>query len=178
MRLDLRNGLYGLFVSALALPEKNYFDSAERCAAELSSKEGDLEYLLDRVPRFARALRACRGLPARLEGLSRDLRVGAILFNQGLFFDCHEFLETAWKRREGREKIFIQGLIQAAAGFHKFELGSPSGAAGLLKSAAEKLGDAELGGVSFRDFSIKLLDSARRIEEGGFKIRNAPKMDS
>ncbi|HYE77871.1 MAG TPA: DUF309 domain-containing protein, partial [bacterium] len=51
--------------------------------------------------------------PAYLEGIR--------LFNGGCFFEAHEAWESAWLRAEGRERMFYQGLIQAAAAFVKLQ---------------------------------------------------------
>jgi predicted metal-dependent hydrolase len=40
---------------------------------------------------------------------------GVQLFNQGHFFEAHEAWEKAWKRSDGDERTFYQGIIQAAA---------------------------------------------------------------
>ena len=37
------------------------------------------------------------------------------LFNARLYWHVHEVLEELWKRREGREKDLLQGLILVAA---------------------------------------------------------------
>jgi Domain of unknown function (DUF309) len=39
---------------------------------------------------------------------------GINLFNNGKFFECHEAWEEVWKRSAGDEKLFYQGIIQAA----------------------------------------------------------------
>ena len=54
--------------------------------------------------------------------LDEELELAALLFDAGLYFDTHEFLETAWKRESGAKKTALQGLIQIAAGLHKLEL--------------------------------------------------------
>lgn len=41
---------------------------------------------------------------------------------EGRFFDAHEELEVAWKAADGETKILLQGLIQLAAGLHRWNL--------------------------------------------------------
>jgi hypothetical protein len=41
---------------------------------------------------------------------------------EGRFFDAHEELEAAWKAAEGETKVLLQGLIQIAAGLHRWNL--------------------------------------------------------
>ncbi len=43
----------------------------------------------------------------------------ARLYNAGLYWKAHEALEAAWGVAEGQDKDFLQGLIRAAAAFHK-----------------------------------------------------------
>lgn len=132
----------------------------------------DLAYLEDRVPRFLRALSNVRPPQSDLE----EIRIGQELFNAGLFFECHEYLESLWRRADGPLKRLVQGLIQAGAGFHKFELGSPSGAAGLLHQAAEKLEGPPEEGLDPRPFARALRESAEALQRGTLLLERAPRM--
>jgi len=49
-------------------------------------------------------------------------------FNAGKYFECHDTLEEIWMGTSGRERIFLQGLIQVSVGFYHFGNGNPSGA--------------------------------------------------
>ena len=65
---------------------------------------------------------------------------GIACFNRGQFFTCHEVLEEIWLAEPEAEKLFYQGLIQVAAGFHHVvEKKNPRGALSLLRAGAEKL---------------------------------------
>lgn len=68
---------------------------------------------------------------------------GADLFNRGLFWDAHEAWEELWLELEDEPKLFVQGLIQAAAAGHKaFVQRQPRGCVKLLATAIEKLSAA------------------------------------
>lgn len=68
------------------------------------------------------------------------LASGVQLFNQGQFWDAHEAWEEAWLEEEGEAKLFLQGLIQVAAGFHKATVqDQPRGCVKLLTAGLEKL---------------------------------------
>jgi uncharacterized protein len=70
----------------------------------------------------------------------RDLWVEGIeLFNAGAFFDCHEAWEEVWKRARGPEKLFYQGMIQAAVAILHVERGNPGGARSTWQKARAKL---------------------------------------
>jgi predicted metal-dependent hydrolase len=60
---------------------------------------------------------------------------------QGRFFEAHEELELAWKAAEGETKILLQGLIQIAAGLHRWSLHpeKTDGAFYLLDRGAQKI---------------------------------------
>ena len=64
---------------------------------------------------------------------------GIELFNQGKFFECHEAWEGVWKRSEGAEKLFYQGIIQAAVAILHAQRGSLDGASSLYSKASAKL---------------------------------------
>jgi predicted metal-dependent hydrolase len=71
---------------------------------------------------------------------ARDLWAEGIeLFNAGRFFDCHEVWEEVWKRASGAEKLFYQGMIQAAVAILHAERGNPRGALSTWDKARAKL---------------------------------------
>lgn len=43
---------------------------------------------------------------------------GVALFNNGEFWRAHEAWEGVWLRRSEESRLFYQGIIQAAAGYH------------------------------------------------------------
>lgn len=67
------------------------------------------------------------------------LERGAALFNAGAFFEAHDVWEDAWRQSEGDVRLFLQGLIQIAAGFVKLQRGEPRGMLLLLDEGAAKL---------------------------------------
>jgi Domain of unknown function (DUF309) len=67
---------------------------------------------------------------------------GLELFNRGEYFACHEVWEDLWRRSTGSDKLFYQGLIQAAAAILHAERASPRGAAAIWRKARVKLAAA------------------------------------
>ena len=65
---------------------------------------------------------------------------GIDLFNEGRFFECHEAWEQAWLRSSGDEKLFYQGMIQAAVAILHAQRGNLAGTRTLWKKARDKLG--------------------------------------
>jgi uncharacterized protein len=64
---------------------------------------------------------------------------GLALFNRGQYFACHEVWEELWLRSTGAEKLFCQGLIQAAVAILHAERGNARGAASTWRKTRAKL---------------------------------------
>ncbi|HEX9574514.1 MAG TPA: DUF309 domain-containing protein, partial [Myxococcales bacterium] len=74
-------------------------------------------------------------MTAAAPGTAAALRRGAALFDQGRFWDAHEAWEEAWLEEDGEVRLFLQGLIQVAAGYHKATVQlQPNGCVKLLRS--------------------------------------------
>jgi hypothetical protein len=69
----------------------------------------------------------------------REVRLGAALFDAGLFFEAHEYWEDVWRAAGPPERAFYHGLVQAAAGCYHAEKGNVHGASVLLGKARAKL---------------------------------------
>lgn len=67
------------------------------------------------------------------------LERAAALFNQKLFFECHDLLEEAWAEEHGEEKAFLRALIHISVGLYHLAAGNPQGAVNLLSSGVEGL---------------------------------------
>jgi predicted metal-dependent hydrolase len=65
---------------------------------------------------------------------------GLALFNAGRFFEAHDRWEILWRiKKNSTERIFCQGLIQAAAAILHAERGNLRGAASTYAKARAKL---------------------------------------
>ena len=73
------------------------------------------------------------------KGSAEYFEEGIELFNQGRFFDCHESWEEVWKQARGEQKLFYQGLIQAAVAILHAQRGNRDGARSLYAKARAKL---------------------------------------
>ncbi|HKV69649.1 MAG TPA: DUF309 domain-containing protein, partial [Gemmatimonadales bacterium] len=88
----------------------------------------------------ARAMVAQRLLvSSQRAGLPEEIWRAAALFNAGLFFECHEYLEGVWRTAPDAERAFYHGLVQAAAGCYHMEKGNVHGTRTLLQKAIAKL---------------------------------------
>lgn len=64
-------------------------------------------------------------------------------FNRGEFFECHEYLEDAWREESGRIRYLYQGILQVGVGFYHQQNGNWKGATSLLRSGIERLREFE-----------------------------------
>lgn len=105
-------------------------------------------------------------------GTLAALRRGAALFDQERFWDAHEAWEEAWLEEDGEVRLFLQGLIQVAAGYHKAIVQlQPNGCVKLLRSGLDKLEPLPevFLGVALGDLLPKVqrtLAEARRWQSG------------
>ena len=63
------------------------------------------------------------------------------VYNTGHYLEAHELFELIWMRRGGAEKIFYQGLVHVAMGFHYLVSADFDRASAKLQRAAELLED-------------------------------------
>jgi predicted metal-dependent hydrolase len=64
---------------------------------------------------------------------------GAVLFEAGLYFACHEYFETLWGRTQDTASDFYQGLIQVAVAMSHLQSHNVRGALKLLHSGMARL---------------------------------------
>ena len=94
---------------------------------------------------------------------------GIELFNAGQFFDCHEVWEEVWKRSSGAEKLFYQGMIQAAVAILHAQRGNPRGARSTWDKARTKLEPlpAEHMGIALAELRAAVDAFINAAKEGG-----------
>jgi predicted metal-dependent hydrolase len=67
------------------------------------------------------------------------LTEAARLFNDKLYFECHDYLEDAWHDARGDERAFLQGLIHVSVGMYHVAAVNHQGAVNLLSRGIEAL---------------------------------------
>ena len=106
----------------------------------------------------------------------RRLERGRALFNARLFWEAHEAWEEAWIAEEDDTRLFLQGLIQVAAGYYKaFVQMQPVGCVKLLGNGLDKLRPlpGTFAGIALAGFIAdveRTLVSARAWEKGGARL--------
>lgn len=99
----------------------------------------------------------------------KDFQEGIRLFNKGEFWESHEAWEEVWKRCTENSRIFFQGLIQVAAGFHQLRRGIYHGADKHFRNALWKLKpfQPKFMGVQVEELVGKVEASLREIRRLG-----------
>lgn len=64
---------------------------------------------------------------------------GVRLFNEREFFECHDAFEELWFEERGSDKLFLQGLIQAAVACYHASNENWKGAGSQFAKSLEKL---------------------------------------
>lgn len=96
--------------------------------------------------------------PKLTEGQRKLFEKGVALFNERRFWEAHEAWEGVWIERPEESRIFFQGIIQAAAGYHLIvERTRISGAIKNLRKALEKL---ELFPATFMGLDVRSLKTS------------------
>ncbi len=70
---------------------------------------------------------------------NQQLQKGIDCFNRQLFYEAHEAWEHLWLKERGDDRLFLQGLIQVAGGFHHVQKGRFKPAITCLKKGKAKL---------------------------------------
>jgi uncharacterized protein len=124
---DIRNLLSKNFIEALV---ENRMDIVSQTALALKDKPlspWHIDYIDNRLARYQIVLTQLKSDP-------EIFTTACLIWDQSLFFECHEWLEPFWIRAEGNEKKLIQALIRAAATYLLLEAKRTSGA----RKTAEK----------------------------------------
>jgi predicted metal-dependent hydrolase len=102
---------------------------------------------------------------------SKLVSEAAGLFNQKLYFECHELLEDAWREALGEEKRFLQALIMLSVAMHHVAAGNYTGAVNLFEKGLGRLepflperDGLDLGNLA--ETTRKALQKARRGLQG------------
>ena len=81
--------------------------------------------------------------PKQLDGCcdppSRAAVAGLLAFNQGRYFDQHEYLELAWNEEERPVRDLYQGILQVGVAFLQMEKGNRRGALKMFRRGLPRL---------------------------------------
>ena len=87
---------------------------------------------------------------------------GLLFFNSGDYYQAHETWEDLWRITHSPDRVFYQGLIQAAVGLYHLQRGNDLGARGQI---AKSIG--HLAGFSSNPHSVDTADLIKQLQEIG-----------
>lgn len=131
---DIRNSLSAALVSDLV---SETGASVEQVAGSWMLQERSPPYrgyilqTLERYRRVAEKLKSAQIQDPKIQAL--------VLWNDGLFFELHELLETVWRGTRGEARVGLKGLIQAAGVYVHQLRGNAAAARGLALRARRNL---------------------------------------
>ncbi len=102
-------------------------------------------------------------------GHDEDTLEAVRTYNAGQYLEAHELFEFIWMTKGGPEKIFYQGLVHVAMGFHYLVAGDFDRASAKLRRAAELLDDfaADFSGFDVAALRNSLAVCRERLEKLG-----------
>jgi uncharacterized protein len=94
---------------------------------------------------------------------------GIIFFNDGRFFEAHEAFEEMWRAAPEPQRLFYQGLVQAAVGLHHLGRGNLIGARLQLAKSIAKLDlmASDEGGIDVARLRQELRQVLSRAQDAG-----------
>jgi hypothetical protein len=78
-------------------------------------------YIEDRIMRYQSVMARIQSPGISVEDTHA---IAILLWNQGLFFEVHEWIESKWLQSRGAEKQLLQALIRAAGAYVHLEAGN------------------------------------------------------
>jgi hypothetical protein len=106
---NIRNTLSEAFVSALGVIDTEKYRAIARQWQKQNLSSLHAGYIDDRLLRYEQVFYAIAA-----DDITDPLQQALIIWNQGLFFEFHDYLETLWQTATGDKRQALKGLIKAA----------------------------------------------------------------
>ena len=119
---DIRNQLSEFFLTALQTRDPSILTAVVNTQKQKALDPHHLDYIDDRIKRYEKVLNLA---DPKSQG---QYPMAKLLWDQKLFFECHEWLEPFWINAVGHEKKAIQALIRTAGTYVLLEANRQSGA--------------------------------------------------
>jgi uncharacterized protein len=107
---DIRNSLSASFVTAIAVMDPDRYLNVARKWREQNFSALYTDYIDDRLLRYDLVFNTIRA-----GGINDPMKQALVIWNQSLFFEFHDQLETLWQAASGNRRQALKGLIKAAA---------------------------------------------------------------
>lgn len=113
------------------------------------------------------------------------LAEAARLFNEKLYFECHDYLEDAWQDARGDERAFLQALIHVSVGMYHVAAANHRGAVNLLSRGVDALerfapSTDGLDVAALVDKASACRDKSKRMlagEDVAWAVEDVPRME-
>ena len=133
---DIRNGLSEALVEAMAADDQVIYHRAASKWLSMDLPPAFESYIRDRLDRYDQVLSGDSS-PHPSRPFARFIDI----WNQGLFFEAHEYLETIWQRTSGDMHKALKGLIKAAGVYVHLENNNQHSARRLGPKALRQMKD-------------------------------------
>ena len=100
---DIRNSLSESFVAALAAGDPDKYLSEARNWREQNLTALHVEYIADRLRRYENVFSTIQE-----GGIDDPLQRALVIWNQRLFFEFHDHLETLWQSETGDQRQVLK----------------------------------------------------------------------
>ena len=122
---DIRNELSNSLIKSIRDGDIRPARAVEEKYASLVIDQSIKDYIESRITRYQTVISQIQAANIRL---GETYSIALLLWDQGLFFETHEWLEEKWLTAQGREKKIFQTLIWAAGTYVLLEYGRNAGA--------------------------------------------------
>lgn len=163
---DIRNGLSEALIEALMqMNSEVYLVVAGKWKPEDLPPDHQA-YILDRLQRYHEVFQQIQD-----HRLNSPFIRALVIWNQGLFFEFHEHLETIWRDSSGDKRQALMGLIKAAGAYVHLEFDHQQAAERLAAKSARLLNKYShcLTFITNLDMLLKRL---RKLDSGPPQLNN------
>lgn len=138
---DVRNFLGGAFIVALHKKDPAPVDQVIWDLGLKKISQAAQHYVKDRCDRYSSVLAKMSSNP--MPG-SDIFATADLLWDESLFFECHEWLEQDYRKLSGQEKKILQAMIRTAGAFELLAYNRKKAAASVAAKALAMLEFHEL----------------------------------
>jgi hypothetical protein len=131
---DMRNDLAKKFIVSLETLDWQPVSEVIATYQRKTMEPEHQEYLTIREKKYREALKK-----RETEKITGTYPLAALLWDAGLFFEVHEYLEPLWIDATGIKKKVLQALIRAAGTYVHLHQGNMTGAAKMAEKAIKTL---------------------------------------
>jgi hypothetical protein len=129
----------GLSESLMASIHKGQIGPSQAVAEQLRPDHAEPvigHYIDDRITRYQAVIAQIRSVNIPVDD---TYAIALLLWDQGLFFEVHEWVEAKWLQSSGAEKRVLQAVILAAGTYVHLEAGCPEKAKKIAAKALPPL---------------------------------------